>query len=115
VELQTLDAADFARILLEPRFALLSQYQALVATEGSTLEFTTEAVHEIARIASHVNERTENIGARRLHTVLSTLLEHIMFDLPDVGAGEKIVIDEGFVVERLAKIAEDEDLRRYIL
>ncbi|MFV1986279.1 MAG: ATP-dependent protease ATPase subunit HslU [Gemmatimonadota bacterium] len=115
VELETLDAEAFARILLEPRFALLSQYEALVATEGATLEFTKEAVHEIARIASHVNERTENIGARRLHTVLSTLLEHIMFDLPDVGVGEKIVVDEAFVIERLAKIAEDEDLRRYIL
>jgi ATP-dependent HslUV protease ATP-binding subunit HslU len=115
VELETLDAEAFARILMEPRFALLSQYQALVATEGARLEFSPEAIHEIARIASHVNERTENIGARRLHTVLSTLLERIMFDLPDVGVGEVIAVDRAFVVDRLAKIAEDEDLRRYIL
>jgi len=115
VELETLDADDFARILLEPRFALLSQYQALVATEGARLEFTEGAIREIARIASHVNERTENIGARRLHTVLTTLLEHVMFELPDVGAGQTITIDSGLVTERLARIAEDEDLRRYIL
>jgi ATP-dependent HslUV protease ATP-binding subunit HslU len=115
VELHSLDADAFARILMEPRFALLSQYEALVATEGATLEFTSEAIHEIARIASHVNERTENIGARRLHTVLSTLLERIMFDLPDVGTGDTITVDEPFVTERLSKIAEDEDLRRYIL
>ena len=115
VELQSLDADAFARILMEPRFALLAQYEALVATEGTELEFTPEAIHEIARIASHVNERTENIGARRLHTVLSTLLERIMFDLPEVGAGDAITIDAAFVTERLAKIAEDEDLRRYIL
>jgi len=115
VELETLDAEAFARILMEPRFALLSQYQALVATEGATLDFTPGAIGEIARIASQVNERTENIGARRLHTVLSTLLERIMFDLPDVGAGGTITIDEALVTERLARIAEDEDLRRYIL
>jgi ATP-dependent HslUV protease ATP-binding subunit HslU len=115
VELETLDAEAFARILMEPRFALLSQYQALVATEGATLDFTPGAIGEIARIASQVNERTENIGARRLHTVLSTLLERIMFDLPDTGAGGTITIDEAFVTERLARIAEDEDLRRYIL
>ncbi len=115
VELESLDADAFARILMEPRYALLSQYQALVATESTTLEFTDGAIHEIARIASHVNERTENIGARRLHTVLSTLLEKILFDLPEVGAGDTINVDEAFVTERLAKIAEDEDLRRYIL
>ncbi len=115
VELETLDADAFRRILTEPRFALLSQYEALAATEGAKLQFTEEAVREIARIASEVNERTENIGARRLHTVLSTLLEGIMFDLPDVGAGETIVVDEAFVGERLGPIAEDEDLRRYIL
>jgi len=115
VELQTLDAEAFARILLEPRFALLSQYKTLVATEGARLEFSEDAIREIARIASHVNERTENIGARRLHTVLTTLLEHVMFELPDAGVGETITIDKALVTERLARIAEDEDLRRYIL
>jgi len=115
VELEALDADAFVRILMEPRFALLSQYRALVATEGATLEFTDGAIREIARIADHVNQRTENIGARRLHTVLTTLLEGVMFDLPETGAGETIEVDEAFVTERLAKIAEDEDLRRYIL
>jgi ATP-dependent HslUV protease ATP-binding subunit HslU len=115
VELKNLDEDDFARILMEPRYALLSQYQALVETEGARLEFTDDAVRELARLASEVNQRTENIGARRLHTVLTTLLEQIMYDLPDRGVGERITIDEAFVRERLAKIAEDEDLRRYIL
>ncbi len=115
VELESLDAAAFERILLEPRYALLTQYQALAETEGTRLEFTDAAIREIARIASQVNERTENIGARRLHTVLSTLLEKILFDLPEIGAGETITVDDQFVRERLARIAEDEDLRRYIL
>jgi ATP-dependent HslUV protease ATP-binding subunit HslU len=115
VELTNLDENDFARILMEPRYALLSQYQALVETEGASLEFTDGAIRELARLAAEVNERTENIGARRLHTVLTTLLEQIMYDLPDSGVGERIEIDRAFVRERLARIAEDEDLRRYIL
>jgi ATP-dependent HslUV protease ATP-binding subunit HslU len=78
------------------------------------LEFTEEAIRELARIASEVNQRMENIGARRLQTVLTTLLEDVMFDLPDSG-GEKLTIDDAFVRERLAEIAQDEDLRRYIL
>jgi ATP-dependent HslUV protease ATP-binding subunit HslU len=115
VELHSLTEDDFVRILMEPRNALLSQYEALVETEGTRLEFTEEAIRELARIASHVNERTENIGARRLHTVLTTLLDQVMFDLPDASPGDHIIIDRDFVTERLAKIAEDEDLRRYIL
>ena len=115
VELESLDADAFARILREPRYALLDQYQALVATESVRLEFDDEAIHEIARIASHVNERTENIGARRLHTVLSTLLEKILFDLPEAGDRATITVDADFVRDRLSRIAEDEDLRRYIL
>ncbi|WP_419950806.1 ATP-dependent protease ATPase subunit HslU [Candidatus Palauibacter sp.] len=115
VELESLDADAFARILREPRYALLSQYQALVETESVRLEFDEEAIREIARIASHVNERTENIGARRLHTVLSTLLEKILFDLPEAGENDAITVDAEFVRERLARIADDEDLRRYIL
>ena len=115
VELESLDADAFARILREPRYALLSQYQALIETESTRLEFEDEAIREIARIANHVNERTENIGARRLHTVLSTLLEEILFDLPEAGADDTITIDAAFVRDRLARIADDEDLRRYIL
>ena len=115
VELESLDADAFARILREPRYALLSQYQALVETESVQLEFEDEAIREIARIASHVNERTENIGARRLHTVLSTLLEKILFDLPEAGEDDAITVDAEFVRGRLARIADDEDLRRYIL
>jgi len=115
VELRSLTEADFVRILTEPRNALLTQYSALVATEDLELEFTEEAIREIARIASEVNQRTENIGARRLQTVLTTLLEDVMFNLPDSGAGGGLTIDGEFVRERLAEIAEDEDLRRYIL
>ncbi len=115
VELESLDAEAFTRILREPRYALLAQYQALVETESARLEFEEGAVREIARIASHVNERTENIGARRLHTVLSTLLEKILFDLPEARAHETITVDADFVRDRLSRIADDEDLRRYIL
>ena len=115
VALRSLTEEDFARILTEPRNALLTQYSALVATEDLELAFTEEAIREIARIASEVNERTENIGARRLQTVLTTLLEDVMFDLPDSGASGALTIDGEFVRERLAEIAEDEDLRRYIL
>jgi ATP-dependent HslUV protease ATP-binding subunit HslU len=116
VELQSLDEADFVRILLEPRNALLAQYQALVATEGAVLEFTREAIEEIAHIAADVNQRMENIGARRLHTVMTTLLDDIMFGLPEEwGDGETIRIEADDVSARLARIVEDDDLRRYIL
>ena len=115
VELSSLDAADFERILLEPKNALLTQYQALVATEGATLEFTPDAITEIARTAADVNSRMENIGARRLHTVLTTLLDDIMYALPDEGTEAPIVIDMGTVRDRLSGIVEDDDLRRYIL
>jgi len=114
VELSALTEDDFVRILTEPKNALLRQYQELVATEGATLIFTDDAIREIARIAADVNARMENIGARRLHTVLTTLLEDILFDLPDEGRGE-IVVDAAAVRERLKRAVEDEDLRRYIL
>jgi len=114
VELNPLTERDFVRILREPKNALLRQYQALVAAEGVSLEFTDEAIEEIARIAAQVNERLENIGARRLHTVLTTLLEDILFDLPERGEG-RIVIGPEDVRERLKRVVEDEDLRRYIL
>ncbi|MEW5926747.1 MAG: ATP-dependent protease ATPase subunit HslU [Gemmatimonadota bacterium] len=114
VELTNLTERDFVRILREPKNALLTQYGALVAAEGATLEFTDEGVEAIARTAATVNDRMENIGARRLHTVLTTLLEEILFDLPDA-ADKNIVIGADTVASRLKAIVEDEDLRRYIL
>jgi ATP-dependent HslUV protease ATP-binding subunit HslU len=115
VELHSLGQAEFVRILLEPKNALLTQYMALVATEGAELEFTDDAIHEIARIAADVNQSLENIGARRLHTVLTTLLEDVMFNLPDPDGPLHFVVDAQTVRERLARIVEDDDLRRYIL
>jgi ATP-dependent HslUV protease ATP-binding subunit HslU len=114
VELQSLGAAEFQRILTEPENALIKQYQALMATEGITLDFTPEAIRELASLATRVNERTENIGARRLHTVMEKLLEDISFTAPDLGA-QRISITDGYVRERLANLIEDEDLSRYIL
>jgi ATP-dependent HslUV protease ATP-binding subunit HslU len=114
VELKPLREEDFVRILTEPKNALLRQYQALVATENVTLTFTDDGVREIARIAAEVNSRMENIGARRLHTVLTTLLDDLLYELPDTGRSE-ITIDAATVRERLKSIVEDEDLRRYIL
>jgi ATP-dependent HslUV protease ATP-binding subunit HslU len=114
VELSPLTEADFVRIMTEPENALTKQYAALCAAEHATLEFTGDGVREVARIAAKVNEQLENIGARRLHTVLTTLLEDVLFGLPDYPT-KQIVIDAPAVRERLAKIAGDEDLRRYIL
>lgn len=114
VELASLTEADFVRILTEPKNALLTQYRALVETEGANIQFSDSGVAEVARIAADVNQRMENIGARRLHTVLTTLLEDIMFDLPEMGP-KKIVVDDEMVRERLARVVKDEDLRRYIL
>ena len=114
VELGSLSEADFVRIMTEPENALTKQYAALVAAEGAKLEFTADGVKEIARIAAKVNERMENIGARRLHTVMTTLLEEVMFELPDYPL-KHIVFDGPAVRERLMRIVEDEDLRKYIL
>jgi len=114
VELSPLGEEDFVRILTEPRNALLRQYQELVAVDGGTLEFTEDGIREIARISAEVNERMENIGARRLHTVLTTLLEDVLFDLPDAQNG-RIVMDGATVRTRLQRVVEDEDLRKYIL
>jgi ATP-dependent HslUV protease ATP-binding subunit HslU len=114
VELHSLGQEDFVRILTEPKNALLHQYRALVETEGSALEFTEEGIEEVARIATQLNERMENIGARRLQTVLTTVLEALLFDLPEKGT-ESITVDLPFVQDRLKDILEDEDLRRYIL
>jgi ATP-dependent HslUV protease ATP-binding subunit HslU len=114
VELKPLTEADFVRILTEPKNALTRQYQALVKSEQVELTFTEDAIREIARIAADVNRRMENIGARRLHTVLTTLLDEILFDLPERGAGS-IAIDGNAVRDKLRAIVEDEDLRKYIL
>ena len=114
VELTALGEDDFVRIMTEPENALTKQYAALCAAEGATLEFTDEGIREVARIATVLNERMENIGARRLHTVLTTLLEDTLYDLPDVPV-KHIVFDRKRVTERLDAIVQDEDLRKYIL
>ncbi|MEO7985640.1 MAG: ATP-dependent protease ATPase subunit HslU [Gemmatimonadales bacterium] len=114
VELQPLTEQDFIRIMTEPENALTKQYRALVAAEGAELEFTPEGIAEIARVAFMANDRMENIGARRLHTVMSALLEEVLFELPDFTT-KRIVFDAGDVRERLSKIVGDDDLRRYIL
>ncbi|MGK2943518.1 MAG: ATP-dependent protease ATPase subunit HslU [Desulfuromonadales bacterium] len=114
VELDSLEEADLFRILTEPRNALIRQYQALMATEGINLEFSEGAILEIAKTAARVNERTENIGARRLHTIMETLLEELSFSAPEQSA-KRFSIDEAFVRGRLSAIADNEDLSRYIL
>ncbi len=114
VELTSLTAEDFVRILTEPENALIKQYVALLDTEGVTLSFKKDAIEEIARIASEVNERTENIGARRLHTVMTALLEDILFEAPD-NKVKKIEINAAKVRDTLKDIVADEDLSRYIL
>jgi ATP-dependent HslUV protease ATP-binding subunit HslU len=114
VELRALSVDDFTRILTEPDASLTEQYQALLATEGVDLEFSEGGIRRIAEIAWDVNERTENIGARRLHTVLERLLENISYDAPDL-QGQKVVIDESYVNDNLNELAENEDLTRYIL
>lgn len=114
VELTSLGEEEFVRILKEPKNALLEQYRAMVETEGATVEYTDDGVREIARIAMELNERMENIGARRLQTVMTTLLEDLMFELPEAGT-DPVIVDADFVRERLKDVAEDEDLRRYIL
>jgi len=114
VELGALTKDDFVRILTEPENALIRQYTALLATEGVTLIFRDDAIAEIARIAAEVNERTENIGARRLHTILERLLDTISFDAPDM-RGREVVIDAATVRERLDPVLQDQDLSRFIL
>jgi ATP-dependent HslUV protease ATP-binding subunit HslU len=114
VELKALTEQDFIRIMTEPENALTKQYAALIEAEGAKLEFTQDGIAEIARVAAVVNERMENIGARRLHTVMTTLLEDVMFDLPDRGT-DTVKVDKAVVQERLKTIMEDEDLRKYIL
>ncbi|MEF9426140.1 MAG: ATP-dependent protease ATPase subunit HslU [Candidatus Mariimomonas ferrooxydans] len=114
VELDALGKEEFLRILQEPKNALIKQYVALVGTEGVKITFTKDSIEESASIAAEVNDKTENIGARRLHTILEKLLEDISFEAPDRKNGE-IVIDAKYVRERLSEIVKDEDLSRYIL
>jgi len=114
VELEPLSGEDLIRILREPRNSLIRQYTALLATEGVQLKFSDDAITELARIAQAVNERTENIGARRLHTVLERLLDEVSFNASEQGHRD-LQIDAAYVRERLAAVVQDEDLSRYIL
>jgi ATP-dependent HslUV protease ATP-binding subunit HslU len=114
VELESLTENDFERILREPKNALTTQYTALLATEGVTLTFQDDAVREIARYAAVVNDKTENIGARRLHTILERLLDELSFDASDRG-GETVVIDASYVQRVLEGVVKNEDLSRYVL
>jgi len=114
VELEALTADDFVRILTEPTNALTRQYAAMLETEGVTIEWTDEAIRELAHIAADVNSRTANIGARRLHTVLERLLDDLLFNAPDIGR-QTIPITREYVEERLASVVADDDLARYVL
>jgi ATP-dependent HslUV protease ATP-binding subunit HslU len=114
VELSPLGQEDFVRILTEPRNALIKQYVALLETEGVQLSFGDDAVAEIARVAAEVNEKTENIGARRLHTILERLLDEISYSAPEM-KGQEVAIDAQYVRDRLSPILKDQDLSRYIL
>ena len=117
VELDPLTAKDFERILEEPDASLTEQYQALLATEDLQISFSKDGIQKIAETAWQVNERTENIGARRLHTVMERLLEEVSFSASDlaVGSKEELVIDRAYVEKQLDELAKDEDLSRYIL
>ena len=114
VELSALSKDDFVRILTEPKAALTRQYEALLQTEGVTVDFTTDAVDRLAEIAAQVNERQENIGARRLHTVLERLLDTLSYEAPDRD-GQKVSIDRAYVDAHLGELVQDPDLSRYIL
>jgi ATP-dependent HslUV protease ATP-binding subunit HslU len=114
VELNSLKTDDFVRILTEPDASLTAQYTALLTTEGVRLEFTDDGVRRIAEVAYHVNENTENIGARRLHTVMERLLENVSFEASDK-TGSAVTINAAYVDKHLAELSRDEDLSRYIL
>ncbi|MFT4027936.1 MAG: AAA family ATPase, partial [Novosphingobium sp.] len=114
VELKALSEEDFVRILSETRANLVAQYRALIATEEVALDITGDAVREVARIAAQVNESVENIGARRLQTVMEKLLEELSFEAED-RKGETVIVDAAYVREKLAGLASDSDLSKYIL
>jgi ATP-dependent HslUV protease ATP-binding subunit HslU len=116
VELNNLDEEDFYEILTKPKNALIKQYRALLRSENVTIEFEDDGVRELARIAAEVNADVENIGARRLHTVLTTLLEDILFDVPEeIPPGSGVTVDAEMVQDRLSSIASSRDLSQYIL
>jgi ATP-dependent HslUV protease ATP-binding subunit HslU len=114
VELESLTEEDFVRILTEPKNALIKQYQELLRTEGAEVTYSQDAIREIARMAFLLNQRLENIGARRLHTVMFSLMEQLLFDLPDKPE-RHVSISRDTVRQRLEKLVQDEDLRKYIL
>ncbi len=115
VELNSLNEEDFYKILTMPENALIKQYTALLATEGIEINFSEDAIREVAKVATEVNEQVENIGARRLHTIMTTLLEDILFDVPDKIVEKEITITRELVHEKLNKIVKDRDLSKYIL
>jgi ATP-dependent HslUV protease ATP-binding subunit HslU len=118
VELDSLTVDDFVRILTEPDASLTAQYRALLATEGVTVTFAVDGVRRLAEIAHHVNERTENIGARRLHTVMERLLETVSYDATSydaTSAEQRVTVDAAYVESHLGDLVKDEDLSRYIL
>jgi ATP-dependent HslUV protease ATP-binding subunit HslU len=115
VELKGLDRDDLSRILTEPQASLITQYKALLKTEGVELDFRPDAIDEIARLAEQINATIENIGARRLHTILERLLEEVSFTASDQPAGTAVTIDAAYVQERVSNLAKDSDLSRFIL
>jgi len=115
VELKALDRGDFSRILVEPEASLIKQYTALLATEGVSLDFRPDAIEEIARLAEQINATVENIGARRLHTILERLLEEVSFTASDQPEGTAVAIDESYVRDRVSSLAQNADLSRFIL
>ena len=115
VELQSLTEEDFVKILTVPQNALITQYTAILKTEGVELEFEPGAIAEIAKTAARVNEQVENIGARRLHTIMTTLLEELLYEAPDAHVGEKIAVTREMVESKLGSIVRDKDLSRYVL
>jgi ATP-dependent HslUV protease ATP-binding subunit HslU len=114
VELEALGVEDFVKILTQPKNALITQYTALLGTEDVELQFSDDAIRTLSQIAANVNSKTENIGARRLHTIMELLLEEVSFSAPDL-QGQKIPITPEYVQERLGDVVEDQDLSRYIL
>jgi ATP-dependent HslUV protease ATP-binding subunit HslU len=115
VELKPLSRGDLRRILTEPEASLIKQYKALIATEGVTLDFHEEAIDELARLAEHINATVENIGARRLHTVLERLLEEISFVASDQSTGTIVTIDRAYVEAHVSNLAQNADLSKFIL
>lgn len=115
VELKSLTEEDFKRILTEPGNALIKQYKALLETEGVKLTFSRESIEEIAQTACYLNQEMENIGARRLHTIMEKVLEDLSYDLPNQQAEDDIVIDRDYVQSKLQKVVKNKDLSKYIL